>query len=178
MTRVRCCWLCFGIGQQCRCLVIPHQAPGPMTALWMPPVVSYVAMASSTETTASTSAVGVTPSSYQTSGLPPLEPMDTMPPLTTENLLLTAGVGRGTRGWTPPWTPTTPGPRQPRPRVPHSQVPTPGRQGATSSTPYRQQVLPPQTAAPRQGTTPSAAQSQGWERPAGKETGARGRSSS
>ena len=143
MTRVRYCRLCFGVSQQCQCSVMPHHAPGPTTALWRPPVASYVAMASSTKTMASTLAVGVTPSSYQTSGLPPLEPMDTMPPLTAENLLLTAGVGRGTRGRTPPWTPTTPGPRQPGPRMPHPQVPTPGRQGATSSTPYRQQVFPP-----------------------------------
>ena len=132
MTRVRYCQLCFGVNQQCRCSVVPHQATGPTAALWMPPIASYMAMASSTETTASTSAVGVTPSSYQTSGLPPLEPMDTMPPLTTENLLLTAGVSRGIRGQTPPWTPTAPGPLQPRPRTPHSQVPTPRRQGATS----------------------------------------------
>ena len=134
-------------------------------ALWMPPVVSYVAMASSTETTASTSTIGVTPSRYQTSGLPLLEPMDTSPPLTTEELLLTAGVGRGARGWTPPWTPTTPGPRQPRPRMPHPQVPTPRRQGATTLTPYQQQVFPPQTTAPRQGATPSALRARvrrGW----------------
>ena len=85
------------------------------------------------------------------------EPMDTMPPLTTENLLLTAGVGRGIRGWTPPRTPTAPGPHQPGPRMPHPQVPTPARQGATSSAPYRQQVFPPRAAAPRQGATPSAA---------------------
>ena len=178
MTRVRYCWLCFGVGQQCQCSAVPHQAPGPTAALWMPPVASYTAMASSTETTASTSAVGVTPSSYQTSGLPPLEPMEMMPPLTTENLLLTAGVSRGIRRWTPPWTPTTPGPHQTRPRTPHPQVPTPGKQGATSSTPYRQQVFPPRTAAPRQSTTPSATQSQGRDRLAGEETGARGRSSS
>ena len=95
MTWVRYCRPCFGVGQQCQCLVVPHQAPGPMVALWMLPTMSYAAMASSTETTASTSAVGVTPSSYQTSRLPPLEPMDTIPPLTTEHLLLTAGVGRG-----------------------------------------------------------------------------------
>ena len=144
----------------------------------MPPVVSYVAMASYTETMASTSTVGVTPSRYQTSGLPPLEPMDTSPPLTAEDLLMTAGVGRGARGWTPLWTPTTPGPRQPRPKMPHPQVPTPRRQGSTASTPYRQQVFLPQTAAPRQGATSSAAQSQGQERPAGEETGPRGRSSS
>ena len=136
LTQVRYCQHCFGVGQQCRCSVIPHQASGSMMALWTPPIASYVAMASSTETMASTSAVGVTPSWYQTSGLPPLEPMDTMPPLTTEDLLLTAGVGRGARGWTPLRTPTAPGPHQPRPRTPHPQVPTPGRQGATALTPY------------------------------------------
>ena len=144
----------------------------------MPPVASNVAMSSTTETTASTSAVGVTPSSHQTSRLPPLEPMDTMPPLTKENLLLTAGVGRGIGGWTPPRTPTTPGPHQTGLKMPRLQVPTPGRQEATSSTTYQQQVFSPQTAAPRQGATPSAAQSHGYERPACKETGARGKSSS
>ena len=178
MTRVRYCRHCFGVGQRCRCSVVPHQAPGPMMALWMPPIASYAAMASSTETMASTSTVGAAPSRYQTSGLPPLEPMDTSPPLTTEELLRTAGVGRGARGWTPPWTLTAPGPRQPRPRTPHPQVPTPGRQGATAPTPYRQQVFPPPTPAPRQDATPSASQSQGQERPAGKETRPRGRSSS
>ena len=178
MTRVQYCQHCFGVKQQCRCSVVPHQAPGPTTALWMPPVASYAAMASSTETMASTSAVGVTRSRYQTSRLPPLEPMDTSPPLTAEDLLLTAGVGRGASGWTPLRTPTAPGPRQPRPMTPHPQVPTPGRQGATTLTPYQQQVFPPQTATPRQGATSSATQSQGQERLAGKETGPRGRSSS
>ena len=144
-------------------------------ALWTPLVASYVAMASSTETTASTLTVGVTPSRHQTSVLSLLEPMDTSPPLTTEQLLLTAGVGRSTRGWTLMQTPTAPGPHQPRPRMPHPQVPTPGRQGATAPTPYWQQVLPPPTTAPRQGATPSASQSQGQERPAGEETGPRGR---
>ena len=36
MTRVRYCRHCFGVGQQCRCSVMPHQAPGMMTALWSP----------------------------------------------------------------------------------------------------------------------------------------------
>ena len=176
MTRVRYCRFCFGVGQQCRCLAVPRQVPGPMAPLWMPPAASYMAMASCTETTASTSIVGVTPLSHQTSRLPPPEAMDTMPPPSTENLLLTAGVGRGIGGRTPPRTPTAPGPHQASLRMPHLQVPTPGRQEATSSTPYWQQVFPPQTAAPRQGATPSAAQSQGHERLAGDETGARGRS--
>ena len=100
------------------------------------------------------------------------------PPLTTEELLQTAGVSRGTQGQTPQCTPTAPGPRQPRPRMPHPQVPTPGRQEATALTPYRQQVFQPPTPAPRQDTTPSASQSQGQERLAGKETRPQGRSSS
>ena len=137
MTRVQYCQHCFGVGQKCQCSAIPHQAPGPTAALWTPPTVSYATMASSTETTASTSA------SYRPPGLPPLEAMDTLPPLTSENLLLTAGVGRGGRGWTQPWIPTTPGPHQTRPRMPQPQVPTPRRQEATPVTPYRQQVYPP-----------------------------------
>ena len=143
MTRVRYCRLCFGVGQQCRCSAVPHQAPGPMVALWMPPAVSYAAMASPTKTTASTSAVGVTHPSYQSSGLPPLEPRDTLPPLTTEDLLLAAGVGRGGRGQTQPQIPTAPGPCQTRLRTPQPQVPTPRRQEATPATPYQQQVNPP-----------------------------------
>ena len=135
-------------------------------------------MASSTETTASTSAVGVTHPSYQSSGLPPLEAMDMLPPLTTKKLLLTAGVSRGIRGQTQPQIPTTPGPHQTRSRMPQPQVPTPGRQEATSATPYWQQVYPPQTAAPRLSATPSATQGQGCEGPAREEPGARGRSSS
>ena len=178
MTRVRYCRFCFGVGQQCQCSAIPCQAPGPTAPLWMPPTASYMAMASSTETTASISTVGVTPLSHQTSRLPPLEAMDMMPPPSLENLLLTVGVGRGIRGRTPPWTPTAPGPCQASPRMPHLKMPTPGRQEATSSTPYQQQVFPPQTAAPRQGATPSATQSQGRERLAGNETGTRERSSS
>ena len=60
---------------------------------------SYMAMASSTETTASSSVAGVPPPRYPPPpGLPPLEPMDTLPAPTLENLLATAGVGRGGRG--------------------------------------------------------------------------------
>ena len=107
VTRVRYCRHCFGVGQRCRCSVVPHQAPGQTMALWSPPVMSYAAMASSTETIASTSTVGVMASRTSgTSGMPLLEPMETSPPLTTADLLLTAGVGRGTRGWTLPWAPT------------------------------------------------------------------------
>ena len=172
------CRHCFGVGQQCQCMVAPHQAPGPATALWMPPIVSYVAMASSTETTVSTSTVGAAPLGYPTSAMPPLEPMEMLPPLPREQLLLMAGIGRGGRGRTLPQTPTAPGLRQPRPRMPQPQVPAPGRQGATAQTPYQQQVFPPLTPAPRPRATPSASQSQGRERPADEETEARGRSSS
>ena len=178
MTRVRYCRHCFGVGQRCQCSAIPHQAPGPMAALWMPPTASYVTMASSTETMASTSAVGVTHPSYQPPGLPPLEAMDTLPPLTSENLLLTAGVGRGIRGQTQPQITTTPGPWQTRPRMPQLQVPTPGRQEATPVTPYWQQVYPPQTTAPKPSTTPSATQGQGCEGLAREDPGIRGRPSS
>ena len=97
LTRVRYCQHCFGVSQRCQCSAIPHQAPGPTSALWTPPTVSYVAMVSSTETTASTSAAGVTHLSYLPPGMPPLEAMDTLPAPTMENLLATAGVGRGCR---------------------------------------------------------------------------------
>ena len=102
LTRVRYCRSCFGVGQRCQCSAVPHQVPGPMSALWAPPTVSYTAMVSSTETTASTSAAGVTPSSYLPPGIPQLEAMDTLPAPTTENLLATAGVGRGGRTWADP----------------------------------------------------------------------------
>ena len=175
MTRVRYCRHCFGVGRQCRCSVMPHQAPGTTTSLWSPPGMSYAAMASSTETIASTSialrAVG-------TSSMPQLEAMETSPPLSMANLLLTAGAGRGVGGWTPPWAPTTPGPHQSRLRAPPPQMPTPGGQGAAASTPYKQQVTPPSTPAPGQSAVPRASQSQSWERPAGEETRPQGRSAS
>ena len=86
----------------CHCSVVPHQAPGPMAALWMPPTVSYTAMVSSTETTASTSAAGMTPSSHLSPGMPAIEPMDTLPAPTMENLLATAGVSQGCKPRTLP----------------------------------------------------------------------------
>ena len=76
MTRVRYCRFCFGVGQKCWCSSVPHQTPSQAPALWMPPMMSYVAMASSTKTTASSSATGVPPPRYPPPGLPPLEPMD------------------------------------------------------------------------------------------------------
>ena len=82
--------------------MVPCQAPGPMAALWTPPTVSYVAMVSSTETMASTSAAGVTPPSHLPPGMPAIEPMDTLPAPTMENLLATAGVSQGHKPWTLP----------------------------------------------------------------------------
>ena len=176
MTRVQYCRHCFRVGQKCRCSAIPHQNPGPTSALWVPPMVSYVAMVSSTETMANTSAAGVTHPSYPPPGMPPLEAMDMLPAPTTENLLATAGVGRGTKPRSQLGTPTTPGICQMRPRMPQQQAPTPRRQEVTQATPYRQQVYPPQCATPRPSTTPST--SQGCEELTREDEGARGRSPS
>ena len=148
----------------------------------MPATVSYVAMASSTETTASSSAARVTPPSYPPPGLPPLEPMDTLPAPTSENLLATAGVGRGGRGQRQPSTPTAAGICQMRPTAPQQWMPTPGRQETNQVTPYHQQVYLPrrtsgvQTTTPKQSTTPST--SQGHGEMARESKDARGRSSS
>ena len=102
LTRVRYCRHCFGVGQRCQCSAVPRQAPGPMAALWTPPTMSYMAMVSSTETTASTSAAGVTPPSHLPPGRPTIEPMDMLPAPPMENLLATAGVSRGHKPRTPP----------------------------------------------------------------------------
>ena len=182
LTWVRYCRFCFGVGQKCRCSGIPHQAPGQASALWMPPTVSYAAMASSTETTASSSAARVTSPSYPPPGLPPLEPMDTLPAPTSENLLATAGVGRGGRGQRQPSTPTALGICQTRPTAPQQRTPTPRRQETNQATPYRQQVYLPrhtsgvQMTTPKQSTAPST--SQGHGETAGESKDARGRSSS
>ena len=181
MTRVRYYRFCFRVGQKCRCSGIPHQAPGQALALWMPPMMSYMAMASSTKTMASSSAAGVTPPSHPPLGLPPLEPMDTLVALASENLLATAGVGRGGRGQRQPSTPTAPGLRQTRPTVPQQQMPTPRRQETNQVTPYRQQVYPPRrstgvrTTTPKQSAAPSTSQDRGETAREGE--GARGRSS-
>ena len=145
MTRVQYCCLCFGVGQRCGCSSVPRQTPSQASALWTPSMMSYAAMASSTETTASSSMAGVPPPRYPPPGLPPLEPapMDTLPAPTSENLLATAGVSRGGRGQRQPSTPTTPGLRQTRPTAPQQQTPTPGRQETSQATPYWQQVYLP-----------------------------------
>ena len=61
LARVRYCRSCFGVSPGCQCSAVPRQVSGPTTALWAPPTLSYSAMVSSTETTASTSMAGVTP---------------------------------------------------------------------------------------------------------------------
>ena len=76
---------------------------------------SYVTMASPTETTASAPVGGVPPLGYPPLGLPPGDPawMDMLLAPSTENLLATTGVGRGQRlPAVGPQTPTAPGPRQ------------------------------------------------------------------
>ena len=143
MTRVRYCCLCFGVSQKCRCSSIPHQTPSQASALCTPPTMSFMAMASSTKTTASSSAARVPPPRYPPPGLPPLEPMDMLPAPTSENLLATAGVGRGSRGRSQLSTPTAPGICQMRPMAPQQWTPTPRRQETNQATPYRQQVYPP-----------------------------------
>ena len=136
LSRVRYCRSCFGVGQRCQCSAVPHQAPGLTAALWTPPTVSYMAMVSSTETTASTSAAGVTPPSHLPPGMPASKAMDTLLAPTTENLLATTGVGRGRMPRTQPRMPAAPGLRQTRPRMPQQQAPTPGGREATQATPY------------------------------------------
>ena len=133
-------------------------------------------MVSSTETTASTSMAGVTPPSHLPPRDPTVELMDTLPPLTMENLLATAGVSRGRKPQTPLHIPTAPGLCQMRPKMPQQQVPTPGRQEVTQATPYQQQVFPPKCPAPKPSATPSDSRDQGG--PAGVAGGAWGRSSS
>ena len=176
LTSMRYCRNCFGIGPGCQCSAVPHQVSGPMAALWIPPKQSYSAMVSSTETTASTSMAGVTPPSHLPPKGPAIELMDTLPPPTTENLLATAGVGRGRKPRTPSRVPTAPGLCLTRPKAPPQQAPTPGQQEVMPATPYRQQVFPPKNPAPKPSTTSSTSQDQ--EDPAGEAGGARGRSSS
>ena len=184
MTPVKYCCLCFGVGKKCRHSNVPCQTPSQASALWTLPTMSYVTMASSTKTMASSSAGGVPPPRYPPPGLPPIDPvpMDTLPAHTFENLLATAGVGRGGRGLRQPQTPTAPGLHQMRPMAPQQQMPTPGRQEAGQATPYQQQVYPPQhttgvqTATTKASTAPST--SQGHDEMARGSEDARGRSSS
>ena len=154
LTPVRYCHFFFGVGWKCRCGNVPRQTSSLASGLWMPPMMSYPAMASPSETTASSSMEEVPPLRHPPMGLSPVVPatisysamaslpeavagfsasgvpllrhsppgpppgiqvlIDTLLALTTENLLATAGVGRGGRGRrstaTGPRAPTAPGP--------------------------------------------------------------------
>ena len=115
LTSLKYCRLCFGIGNKCRCTNVPCQTPSQGLALWMPPTMSYATMASPAETMASAPVGGVPSLGYPPPGPPPGDPalMDTLPAPSTENLLATAGVGRGWRSPAlGPWTPIAPGPHQ------------------------------------------------------------------
>ena len=185
MTLVKYCHLCFGVSKKCGCSSVPCQTPSQASALWMPPMMSYVAMASSTGMTTSSSVGGVPLLRCPTPGLPPLElvvPMDTLLDPTSENLLATVGVGRGGRGLRQLRTPTAPGLHQTRPMAPPQWMPTPGRKEASQATPYWRQVYLPQhptgvwMTTTKPSTTPST--SQGHDEMARGSEDARGRSSS
>ena len=184
LTPVKYCRLCFGVGKMCRCSNVPHQTPSQASALWTPPTMSYATMASCTKTTASSSVGGVPPLRYPPPGLPPVDLalMDTLPAPTSENLLATAGVGRGSRGLRQPRTPTAPGLCPVRPMAPQQQMPAPVRHQAGQATPYWQQVYLPRytsgvhTATTKASTVPSTSQGHDEMARGGKD--ARGRSSS
>ena len=74
MTPVKYWHFYLGVGRKCRCSNVPHQSPSPGSGLWTPPMMSYPAMASSTETTASSSVGGVPPQRHPPAGLPPVDP--------------------------------------------------------------------------------------------------------
>ena len=84
MTLVKYCHLCFGVGKKCGCSSAPRQTPSQASALWMPPTMSYAAMASSTETMASSSVGGVpTPGRQEASQVTPYRQQVYLPRHTT-----------------------------------------------------------------------------------------------
>ena len=183
LTLLKYCHLCFGIGNKCRCTNVPCQTPSQGLVLWMPLTMSYATMASPTMTMASAPVGGVPPLGCPPPGPPPGDPalMDTLPAPSTENLLATAGVGRGRRSpAVGPQTPTAPGPHQVQPSA-MQQMPTSGRHEAGQATPYQQQVYPPRhTSGAQTATTKASAiptTSQGRDEMARGDEDARGRSS-
>ena len=176
LAGVRYCRMCFGIGSACQCSAAPHQVSGPTATLWAPPSLRYAAMVSSTETRASTSTSGATSTSHSLPRDPLGEPMDMSSPLTTENLLATAGICRVRRPRVPLNRPTAPGIRQTRPQMLQQLASTTGEQGTRLATPYQQQVLPPKCPAPSSSTASSTSRDQ--EGPTGETESAWGRSSS
>ena len=185
LTHLKYCLLCFGIGNKCRCTKVSCQTPSQASALWTPLTMSYATMASPTMTTASAPVHGVPQPGYPPPrpppGPPPGDPalMDTLLAPSTENLLATAGVGRGLR-W--PRTPTAPVQCQVQPSAIQQWMPPQegtrwARRPLTGSrfihldTPLRHGRLPP-----RPSATPRT--SQGHDETATGGEDARGRSSS
>ena len=100
LTGVGFCRLCYGLGGNCGCSMATRQVPHGYggQALWVLPQPSYASMASSTNTTASTSMRGVSLTVGPPPGFPAREapsPMDVSLALQSCNLLAHAGVGRG-----------------------------------------------------------------------------------
>ena len=61
MTLIKYCCFCLGVGKKCRCSNVPWQSSSSGSTLWTPPMMSYPAMASFSETTAISSVGGVPP---------------------------------------------------------------------------------------------------------------------
>ena len=120
-TPVKYCCFCFGVSRKCRGSNVPHQAPSQGSGLWMPPMMSYSAMASSTETTASSSVGRVPPLRYPPPGLPPLDLA--MMSYATMASLPEAVTSSSVSGVPPPRYPP-PGP-PPRNQAPMDMLPAP-----------------------------------------------------
>ena len=73
MTPIKYCCFFLKVGKKCRCSNVPQQSPSSGATLWTPPMTSYPAMASSTETTASSSVGGVPPQRHPPIGLSPAD---------------------------------------------------------------------------------------------------------
>ena len=179
MTNVTFCWFGFVLGGYCRCH--PKVTPAP-TPLWNPLGYSYAAMAAVTNTSASTSTVGVPTVADPPPGYPTLSlPMDTTLPPKATNPLAGVGVGRGKVLQMIRAAIRPPGPHQVWPQSAIQQQATSARQEATQATPYRQQVLPPQVPQPAAGVRPrtdavTTQASTTTSTASGIEAGARGRS--
>ena len=74
MTLIKYCRFCLRVGRECWCSNVPHQSPSSGSTLWTPPTMSYLTMASSTETMASSSVGGVPPQRHPPVGLSPVDP--------------------------------------------------------------------------------------------------------
>ena len=72
MTPIKYCRFCLGVGKTCRCSNVPRQSPSSGATLWTPPMMSYPAMASSTETCRCSNVPRQSPSSGATLWTPPM----------------------------------------------------------------------------------------------------------